>query len=395
MFPFCRPASSFFGCFAGCGYPDSGRRRRRLLAASALDECCGSSPAMGATSSDEVAHRRAGWRRLAAPAAHILRVSYWPPLPLSASRCSLRPTGGRSGQPPPPAGSDTRRCSCLRAGRLTLIRWIFYWQSLPLFGLAPIPPSGFAAGRRGRRSLRIAVFAVFDCRTSGSKSRAGGATPCAGRNPSLRSVASALAPHTLRVSYWQPLPHRLRAEKKYLRPYGSRARRRPLAEGATRPARGFSAGVKRWVKAANKRRCASPLQREGCDPKTSSEAVARGNFISLCSRKVERNSSLCGRATAVPLGTRNGQPLPRQAYTLQVSILKRKPPSGRAGPACPRRAMGSLYPEQMRRAKLRFVNSEASTNNTPPRIKTAPKSPPPHPYRYGSPPVPPATPASA
>ena len=36
------------------------------------------------------------------------------------------------------------------------------------------------------------------------------------------------------------------------------------------------------VEAANKRRNAS---------------VARGNFISLCSRKDERNSSLCGRAT--------------------------------------------------------------------------------------------------
>ena len=30
-----------------------------------------------------------------------------------------------------------------------------------LFGLAPIPPSGFAAGRRGRRSLRIAVLSYL------------------------------------------------------------------------------------------------------------------------------------------------------------------------------------------------------------------------------------------
>ena len=77
-------------------------------------------------------------------------------------------------------------------------------------------------------------------------------------------------------------------------------------------------------------------------------SVARGNFISLCSRKVERNSSLCGRAT-VPLGTRNRQPLPYQ----------RKPPSGRAGPACPRRARGSLYPNKYdRTSKKRGILSK-------------------------------------
>ena len=36
--------------------------------------------------------------------------------------CSLRPPVARASRPPP-AGSDTRRCSCLRAGRLTQCRW--------------------------------------------------------------------------------------------------------------------------------------------------------------------------------------------------------------------------------------------------------------------------------
>ena len=100
---------------------------------------------------------------LPTPAEWTHSVSYWQPIPLSASRCSLRSSVARASYHP--------------------IRPRAH------------PPSGFAAGRRGRRSLRIAVFVVFDCSTFGSKSRAGGATPCAGRNPSLRSVASALAPH--------------------------------------------------------------------------------------------------------------------------------------------------------------------------------------------------------
>ena len=42
----------------------------------------------------------------------------------------LRPPVARASRPPS-AGSDTRRCSCLRAGRLTRTRWVFYWQPLP------------------------------------------------------------------------------------------------------------------------------------------------------------------------------------------------------------------------------------------------------------------------
>ena len=43
---------------------------------------------------------------------------------------SLRPPVARASRPLP-AGSDTRRCSCLRAGRLTRTRWVSYWQPLP------------------------------------------------------------------------------------------------------------------------------------------------------------------------------------------------------------------------------------------------------------------------
>ena len=46
------------------------------------------------------------------------------------SCCSLRPPVARASRPPP-AGSDTRRCSCLCAGRLTRTLWVFYWQPLP------------------------------------------------------------------------------------------------------------------------------------------------------------------------------------------------------------------------------------------------------------------------
>ena len=144
------------------------------------------------------------------------------------------------------------------------------------------------AARGGGGSLRLRRTPV-GCSTGSlypptRQSRAGGATPCAGRNLSFRSVASALAPHTLRVFYWPPLPllprcslrppiarasyHPIRPRvhppsgfaagrggrrslgsqfSPYLivRPSGSRAPRRPHAEGATRPARGFSAGIGR------------------------------------------------------------------------------------------------------------------------------------------------------
>ena len=67
------------------------------------------------------------------PPARQSRVFYWQPLPKIqlAIKKYLRPPVARASRPPS-AGSDTRRCSCLRAGRLTLIRWIFCWQPLPL-----------------------------------------------------------------------------------------------------------------------------------------------------------------------------------------------------------------------------------------------------------------------
>ena len=219
---------------------------------------CGPEPAEGATSTDEVAHRRAGWRRLAAPAAHT--------------------------------------------------RWVFYWPPLP----------------------------------SDSKSRAGGATPCAGRNPSLRSVASALAPQTqatirkntcdlrslgpaappsagsdtrrcsclhagrLTQSVGSFVSNLYLIRPRYsLRPVGSRARRRPLAEGcrwALQPISLLgttSAGVKRWVKTANKRKPFLPARRENPVQKQS---MLLNDFPPYPRR-------------AVPLGTRNGQPIPLQAYT--------------------------------------------------------------------------------
>ena len=52
-------------------------------------------------------------------------------LSLPLPRCSLRPPVARASRPPP-AGSDTRRCSCLRAGRLTRCRWAL--QPISLLG---------------------------------------------------------------------------------------------------------------------------------------------------------------------------------------------------------------------------------------------------------------------
>ena len=132
---------------------------------------------------------------LPTPAEWTHSVSCWQPLPQTGCdpKKYLRPTGSLGPAAPPPAGSDTRRCSCLRAGRLTPICWEFCQQPLP----------------------------------SDSKSRRPAALPRRRAEISHRSI-------------------------------------------------GRSAG---------------------CEPKTSSEAVARGNFISLCSSKDERNSSLCGRAT--------------------------------------------------------------------------------------------------
>ena len=49
-------------------------------------------------------------------------------------RCSLRPPVARASRPPP-AGSDTRRCSCLRAGQLTRCRWAL--QPISLLGTNP------------------------------------------------------------------------------------------------------------------------------------------------------------------------------------------------------------------------------------------------------------------
>ena len=140
------------GCFAGSLYPNS--------RAGASGDCLQASAAggFGLPTSAEWTHS----------------VSYWQSIPLSASRpspraalplgaeagdpkdrnsrriwlrpygsgvllaifalirpcCSLRPPVARASRPPP-AGSDTRRCSCLRAGRLTLLRWMFCWQPLP------------------------------------------------------------------------------------------------------------------------------------------------------------------------------------------------------------------------------------------------------------------------
>ena len=134
---------------------------------------------------------------------------------------SLRPekipaTAGRSGQPPPPAGSDTRQCSCLRAGRLTRCRWAL--QPISLLGTTSAGVGRWVKTANKRRNA------------SDSKSRRPVALPL--RRGRTASLAGSLYP-----------------------------------------------------------------KRAGCEPKTSSEAVARGNFISLCSRKDERNSSLCGRAT--------------------------------------------------------------------------------------------------
>ena len=79
----------------------------------------------------------AGGFGLPTPAEWTHSVSCWQSIPFySASTliqscitlCDRRSLGPAA---PPPAGSDTRRCSCLRAGRLTHTRWIFYWQSLP------------------------------------------------------------------------------------------------------------------------------------------------------------------------------------------------------------------------------------------------------------------------
>ena len=172
--------------------------QRLLLAASTLDgRKYGPSPAVEATSSAEVASRRAGWRRLAAPAAHPSGV-------LSAASTLIQscitlcdppgraPDAAPSRRAPfallmasPPASSagrggkqKTQRVRLARVGRAaaspaegrtaSLVGSLYpktrklrskntcdrrsLGPATLLFGLAPIPPSGFAAGRGGRRS---------------------------------------------------------------------------------------------------------------------------------------------------------------------------------------------------------------------------------------------------
>ena len=89
-------------------------------------------------------------RAVASGGSHELRRSGSPPRGVAAARCacaahpsgvllaastlirphySLRPPVARASRPPP-AGSDTRRCSCLRAGRPPRCRWALQPGSL-------------------------------------------------------------------------------------------------------------------------------------------------------------------------------------------------------------------------------------------------------------------------
>ena len=285
----------------------------------------------------------------------------------SAPPFSLAPTPLRHSKLPigVPSGTAEAGDSLGRAGRRQR------WETRA-------PTKWLTAARGGGGSLRLRRT-PFGCFTGSlypnsatrptRQSRAGGATPM--RRPqslaSLHCVCAGAAPFGCFVGSLYP-----NSVLHYsLRPSGSRARRRPLAEGATRPTRDRLRRRQALVEAANKRRNASdsksrrpatlPLRRAeishrsigrsaGCDPKKSqrpSPARIEKNrsFPARRENPVQKQSMLLNDfppypRRAVPLGTRNGQPLP-----LQVSTPKRELPSGRAGPACPRRAMGSLYPE--------------------------------------------------
>ena len=188
------------------------------------------------------------------------------------------------------------------------------------------PPSGFAAGRGGRRLVKSQFSTLLIATHPTRKSRAGGATPCAGRNPSLRSVASALAPQTQVTS-----------------------RKTPATSGRSGqpPPTGW---LRHSAVLVSPRRAADPVplgtptgqlipyQRELFLPR------APGKSCSKAIHAFERFSSLIRgarcRSAPEPGSLYPYKPIPDKSLPYQ-----RKLPSGRAGPACPRWARGSLYPQ--------------------------------------------------
>ena len=147
----------------------------------------------------------------------------------------------------------------------------------------------------------------------GSKSRAGGATPCAGRNSSLRSVASALAPHTLRVSYWQPLPLQASTPTS-LYPYKSLPDKRKLPSGRAGPACPRWAMDSLYPKTDGNQRVISPRigvfrQRSSCS--FGSRAPSRYiSLVSAASTVISRPLTTPARNSARPVSYSSMSTLP-------------------------------------------------------------------------------------
>ena len=172
-------------------------------------------------------------------------------------------------------------------------RWVSYWQPLPLYSASRPPP-------RAASPLVIATRRV--------------ARP----TPLPRGG-------THSVSCWQPLPQTDYDPKKYLRPPVARASRPPSAGSDTRRCSCLRAG--------RLTRCRWALQPGSLYPKREirSYPARRENLVQK--QFMLLNDFPPHPRRAVPSGTRTGEPLPLQAYTLQVSTL---PEETALGPGRPR-----------------------------------------------------------
>ena len=134
---------------------------------------------------------------------------------------------------------------------------------LLLLGLAPTPPSGFAAGRGGRRLVESQFSTLLiEILWIGRAVASGGSNKLCRSCAPPRGVAAArcaCGAHPSGVLLAASTPNATCDPKKHLRPSGSRARRRPHAEGcrwALQPISLLgtnSAGVKRYRGGQQKR----------------------------------------------------------------------------------------------------------------------------------------------
>ena len=249
-------------------------------------------------------------RVVASGRSHKLRRSGSPPRGVAAARCTYgaHPLGVLlQSLPSDSSESGGRRhphapAAIPRSARLRLrwrrTRWVFYWQPLPQIGYDP------------KKHLRPPVARASRCRWALQP------ISLLGTNPAGRLT------HTRWISYWPPLPSDS-AE--------SSARSPPAAEGTH--------SVSCW----------QPLPKQVATRKESTSVDRPHRENRSCPARRENpvqkqfmllNDFLPHPRRAVPLGTRNGQPLP-----LQVSTQQEKTALGPGRPRVPAVGKGQPIPK--------------------------------------------------